>query len=151
MKIWFPHLVKITQRARNSRLPHTQDFSLPHCCCSSVPLLVTTTQWRHRPYSPLCKPPLTDEIDLAPRRCTLLARLHRSTHQRSNCCCHRHCPLCSPLPDSKAKCNNALYFHGRPFSPKLISLLKFIDAIPRQGSLVSSAGGVMALLDEGGP
>jgi hypothetical protein len=60
-------------------------------------------------------------------------------------------PLVLTAARFKGKCNNALYFHGRPFSSKLISLLKFIDAIPRQGSLVSSAGGVMALLDEGGP
>jgi hypothetical protein len=49
---------------------------------------------------------------------------------------------------SKGKCNKAL-LASPSLLLELISLLMFIDAIPWQGGLISSAGGV--LLDEGGP
>jgi hypothetical protein len=41
------------------------------------------------------------------------------------------------------------YLHRRPFSSKLISLLMFIDAIPRQDGLISLAAYVLP--DEEGP
>ena len=55
MKVRFPRVIKVMQRASNPYpiiptpatppSPHTHSFSCPHCCCSSSPLLlITTTQ-----------------------------------------------------------------------------------------------------------
>ena len=59
MKVQFPRVVKLTQRASNllqhppnplhpplhchPPSPHTHSFSFPHCCCSSSPLLLICT------------------------------------------------------------------------------------------------------------
>jgi hypothetical protein len=43
---------------------------------------------------------------------------------------------------SKGKCNKA-FLASLSLLSKLISLLMFIDAIPPQGGLISSAGGVL--------
>jgi hypothetical protein len=49
-------------------------------------------------------------------------------------------PLVLTVARSKGKCNKALLASSSLLS-KLISLLMFIDVIPWQGGLISSAGG----------
>ena len=91
-----------------------------------------------------CSSPLLSSCSMPVHIAGLPIQIHRCTSY----CCHQRCHSCSPPLDPKATIIRP-YLHRRPFSSKLIFLLMFIDTIPWQGGLISSAASVLP--DEGGP